>query len=96
MYEKLQGYGHLSILKLKLLVSETEMQDLVFVLLGFLLWSNLPSLCTHSSLLEWEGVFCAFVCWKDITCFLILQDVAIKRVRSDSGHLKSVWAAAGY
>ena len=33
---------------------------------------------THSSLLEWQRVFCANACWKDITCFLILQDVAIE------------------
>lgn len=59
-------------------MSETELQDLVIVLLGFLLWINLPSLCTHSSLMEWEGVFCAFVCCFVCNLFLILQDVATR------------------
>ena len=54
---------------------ETEILDVVFFLLRFLPWSILPPLCTRSSLLEWEGAFCAFVCWEDIACFLILQDV---------------------
>ena len=76
MYEKLQELGHLSLLKLRPLVSETELQDLVFALL----WFNLPSLCSHSNLLEWEGAFCAIVCLNDITCLLILQDVSIKRL----------------
>ena len=40
-------------------MSEIELHDVVFVLLRFLPWSTLPSLCTHSSLLEWEGPFCA-------------------------------------
>ena len=44
---------------------ETELLDVVFVLLRFLPWSILPSLCTRSSLLEWEGAFCAIVYLKD-------------------------------
>lgn len=57
MDEMSQGQGCLSPLKLKLHVSEPMIQDLVFVLLSFLLWSNLPSLFTHFSLLEWDWVF---------------------------------------
>lgn len=63
-----------------------QLQDLLFALLGFLPWSTFPSLRTlfFFCLLEWEGVFCAIVYWKDRTCFLILQDVAIKKLSSVS------------
>jgi hypothetical protein len=67
-------------------VSEIELHDVVFVLLRFLPWSTLPSLCTHSSLLETEGAFCAFVC-NIITWLLILQDVTIKNVRRVHGEM---------
>ena len=45
----------------------------MFALLFFLPLSNLLSLCAHSYRLGWEGVFSASLCWKDITCCLILQ-----------------------
>ena len=76
--ENLQELDHLSPYKVMSNVSQTKVYDSVFALLCFLPWSNLPSLCADAYLLEWEGVFCAIVCWKDITCVLILKEVSIK------------------
>lgn len=36
---------------------------------------------------EWEGAFCAFVCWEDIACFFIFQDVAIKSILRGDGEM---------
>ena len=43
-------------------------------------------------------VFCTIVCWKDVTCFLVLQDVTVKNVLNvrDFGHLNSVGVVADY
>ena len=76
--EKLQELDHLSPYKVMSNVSQTKVYDSVFALLCFLPWSNLPSLCADAYLLEWEGVFWAIVCLKDITCVLIIKEVAIK------------------
>lgn len=47
-----------------------------------------------SFLLEWEGLFCAIVC-----CFLILQDMAIKRlswVPEETLDIWTVWVVSEY
>ena len=77
----------------KIYMLNMQLWNMVFALLDFIAWSNLPSLCTHSSLLEWEGTFCAFICWKDITCVLIVQDVAIMSVRRGDGEMAQLLRA---
>lgn len=73
MYEKLQGQN------LKPRVSKTELQELVFALLDFLPWPIVHIL------LYWNGKFLFWLLFRPlyiqkIICFLILQDVAFKKL----------------
>ena len=78
MHDKLQGQGHLSHLKLKPIQLRKELQDLMFVLLCFSLGLVQSSLTVSpffsSGMLM---VFCAIVCWEDVTFFQNIQDVTI-------------------
>ena len=78
---------------------KTKLQDLMFVLVCFLPWSNLLSIWAHSCLLECEGVFCAIAL--EINCmfseFTIcgILDIALT-VRGDFRILNSVGAPKDY
>lgn len=52
------------------------------------------------SLLEWKRVFCASVCWEDVTCFADFtkchSQVIAFSVRRDFGHLNSVRTVENY
>ena len=68
-------------------ISETEAQDLVFALFGFLFWSSLPAVGTHSTILELERVFFVIVCWKYVICFDYTRLLWVTRV---FGHLNGM------
>lgn len=69
---------------LKSLWPRHKLQDTFESALLSLLWSRIFffffKLCSHSSLLEWHYIFRAVWCSKYVICFLILQEVVVKRL----------------
>ena len=79
---------------------KTKLQDLVFVLLGFLPWPNVLYICAHPYLWECKGILCVIASWKDTTCFADFtiygfQDTALS-VRGEFRTLNSIGATSDY